>query len=749
MSTLFDTAVHSRLNLVPRDYQVEDLEQSFTLWDAGSAGTLTRIFTGGGKTVCACQCFDRWLARGPEYHGLVLSYEQQLVWQFAEEIEHFMGITPGIEMDKESLRPSAIPRIVVASRQTLQQHKLATQEQRDLLLSEWGLTDEDLGLATVAKAKKLISDLRQGLSPDEARYVLREFNARPECDHETQAVSRLHKFDWKLNWLVVYDEAHKFSLGQKTSGPIHKWFARNPESRHKGLTATPKRFDGKSLAGMFPGVSIDFPLVSVRGRCALRDGYAVPYVQRYIEVEGVDFASLRKIKSETGFDESRMEELLLREKTLTSLCDPLLDMVGDRRTLIFNPGVEMAKAVAAYINVRSQCRCDCGKVGWYPTNLIGDGAKCRACGELLNPESLTRTGNQAEALWGEVPHQARKDVYRRHKAGAFQFLSVCGLCKEGFNDPEISCVAVFRKISKAASALAEQMKGRASRPLRGLIEGMQTAEERLEAIRTSGKPDALIIDMTGITELPDCATTVQLYAEGAPDEVIERAEKYAAEGGVPVNVLDAIDRAYRDIAAERDAAIQARKEAEQRRQEEARIRAQAQAQARYTTHDTGHGHEIDTRDPNVLSAGQEKYIARLGMRFVGWMPSKHQAGRIIDLLLQGKTREEVAYLNHMDKDSWMPTGATVKQVRYAARLGINVQGMTAQQASEAIDKRKNGTPPAPNSIGDSLYNELASIEGQYELERFREKLSPRWATLSAEDKRRIGELGKQKRDEVF
>lgn len=748
MTTLFaPTRTRPALSIVPRDYQTEDLEESFRLWDSGTAGTLTRAFTGAGKTPMACMCFDRWLDRGPNYRCIVLSYEQQLVWQFAEEIESFLGITPGIEMAGERLSPHRLPQVIVASRQSLAQHELATQEQRDLLLTKWGITDKDLGLATMRCAKSLIVALRKGLDPDEARRGLQEFNAKPECDHETQAYSRLHKFDWKLNWLVVWDEAHKYSLAHATSGPIYQWFSRNPDSRHKGLTATPKRFDGKSLGTMFPGVSLDFPLAGCSPRTALREGYAVPYLQQYIEVADVDFASLRKLRSETGFDEARVEALLLEEKTLTALCDPLLDLVGNRRTLIFNPGVEMAKAVAEYINVRAECECPCGRRAWYPKTLIGDGAKCKECGELLSPEAITRSGEQARALWGEIPHIARKDTYRAHKSGTFQFLSVCGLCKEGFNDPEISCVAVFRPISKKASALAEQMKGRASRPLRGLIEGMKTAEERLSAIAASSKPDALIVDMTGITELPDCASTVQLYAEGLPDDVIERAEKYQRCGGVP-NVMEAIEKAQRDIAAEREAARLAREEEERQRREEARQRSQAGGFAKYSTHDVGHGNSYYGRDPHACTEKQESYLQFLGMRFVGWLPSKRQAMRMIGQLKdEHLPPSEVAYLNRIKDTEWELSSASLKQVRKLARLGINAQGMTPVQASDAIERVLRGV--TPKSDADKLYHELEAVEGRGQLDAFREKLRTVWVTLSAEDRRRIGDLGVRKSQEVF
>jgi hypothetical protein len=44
----------SRAGIIPRDYQVEDHDSTFRLWDARTVGTLTRGFTGCGNCLgCA------------------------------------------------------------------------------------------------------------------------------------------------------------------------------------------------------------------------------------------------------------------------------------------------------------------------------------------------------------------------------------------------------------------------------------------------------------------------------------------------------------------------------------------------------------------------------------------------------------------------------------------------------------------------------------------------------------------------
>ena len=93
---LFDPKPGTRSGIQPRDYQLAAHDNSFKLWNAGEVGVLDRIFTGGGKTILACLKMDTWLQRGPDYKCMVISYETQLVWQFAQEIEDVLGIVPRI-----------------------------------------------------------------------------------------------------------------------------------------------------------------------------------------------------------------------------------------------------------------------------------------------------------------------------------------------------------------------------------------------------------------------------------------------------------------------------------------------------------------------------------------------------------------------------------------------------------------------------------------------------------------------------
>ena len=706
----------SRAGIVPRDYQITDHDETFRLWDAGTVGVLTRGFTGCGKSLMTCLKADTWLQRGDDYRVMILSYEEELVKQFAKEVVDYIGIDPQIEMGSDTLTdPKFVPKVTVATRQSLALRPPPTEEQKAQLL-EYGL---DPGCIPKEKVKSIIKALqRHDINPEVAREEIARLNAMPEAARG--GWSRVHKYDWHYNWMICFDEAHKHAHHLKQVGHIVDWFDQNPISRRTGMTATPKRADGVSIGNkMFPGISLDLPLFKPGQPCGVLDGYAVPYKQRYIEVAGVDFKTLGKIGND--FDEGQLERELGNEKTLATLVNPLLDMVEDRSTLIFSPTVQMAKDVASYINARSRTVCTCGTVKWYPTLLIGDGATCE-CGRVVDPFDVDRA-NQARELDGGTAD--RDPIYKGHKTGDFQFLSICGLCREGYNDRNIGCVAIFRPVSKEASALAEQMKGRGSRPLEGVVDGGKSKEERLAAIAASEKNHCLIVDLVGITGLPDCVSTVEIYAEGLPDTIIQRARDILTSKGVDeaADVEGAIEQAKREDADAKKKAREERERAEQHARELAERRAKAGAETEYTTHEVGYGAQATASSPNDASEAQLHYIGFLGMELHNVALTKKQAGRIINQIQAGMPIEDVAYHNGIEEGHWEPKGPTFKQVM--ALKGIPHDWVkSGADASALISARKNvpefesrmleeihkaNSPERLTNIGQTLVNVNRSI----------------------------------------
>lgn len=552
---LFDTPMPFVVlppRFAPRDYQHAGIERTFHLWDAGNVGVLFRQPTGTGKTVSGTLIIDRWLQKGDDYRALVLAHERQLIQQFADEIEDILGERPAVEMGSQHCTGKEL--VIVASRQTLRVD-----------------------------------------------------------DKGEEAVSRLYKFNPNLKWLLVIDEAHRWARKLPSCRPIIEYFEKNPDHRRLGLTATPERTDKTTLANLFPGIASDYRLFDIDGGpCAVNDGWAVPYDQRFVVVDGVDFKNIREVAKD--FDKHELERILGESETLAKLVTPMLDLVGERRTIIFNPGTTMAKNVALYINA---------KLGY----------------------------EAALSLDGGYPDDERKDVYRRHQRGDFQFLSVCGLCREGYNDPGIQAVAVFRPTK--SRPLAEQMKGRGCRPLKGIVTNEMTAEQRREAIAASEKPNCMIVDLVGVSGIADCASTASIMAAGKPDEVIERANRNMQQkpADEPCDVAEEVRKAEREIAAEREKARLEREERLKREQEEMNRLTKLQTEVRYSQRQVGNGQggRVKSRSESA-TPGQVNYLYRLGIRCDLSMVSKSQAGRMINQLKNlGMSPEHVLKVNRLGK----------------------------------------------------------------------------------------------------
>ena len=145
---------------------------------------------------------------------------------------------------------------------------------------------------------------------------------------------------------------------------------------------------------------------------------------------------------------SAVARIIREDKPIAELVLPLLEEAGPRRTIAFWPGVASAEAGARRINAE------------------------------IAERGLPY--GRAESIHGGTPRAIRRDVLKRHKAGEFQYLCVCDLCRIGYDDPGIECVATFRPTKSLV--MAEQMKGRGARPARGILHGCHTAEERRAAI---------------------------------------------------------------------------------------------------------------------------------------------------------------------------------------------------------------------------------------------------------------------------
>lgn len=344
---------------------------------------------------------------------------------------------------------------------------------------------------------------------------------RAVCASKDSLRNRLHRHDPCEYSAIVTDEAHRAVA--KTYRDIYAHFHRNPSLFHLGVTATPDRLDEKALGQVF-----DEPLFDLSLANAIRDGWLCPIHQDFIRTEELDFSAVRKRAGDFAADD--LERLLKREEAVHAMVAPLVEIAGDRRTLVFAGGVEHARMVAEVAN--------------------------RYAGREV-----------AAAVDGKTDPEERRRLFRQFGAGQIQFLVNVGIATEGWDDPAtdgrgVQIVAVMRPTQ--SRALYAQMIGRGTRTLPGTVDdpALKTREDRRQAIAASAKPHVLVIDFTDQnSSCHELVHAADILGGDYSEDAVARASRRDAKGAErgPTDVLWELDKledqVRRELEVERRKAI--------------------------------------------------------------------------------------------------------------------------------------------------------------------------------------------------
>src|SRR6185369_12213307 len=254
--------------------------------------------------------------------------------------------------------------------------------------------------------------------------------------------------------------------------------------------------------------------------------YLVPCVPKAGYVDSVDLGNVDTSKAEVGLNLEQAEEEIL--KWGAAIAQKTFETVGDRRTLIYTPGVGSAHQVAQCLN---RLRTDC-----------------------------------ARSLDGKTDKGTRRVLLEQHKANEYQFLVVCGLLREGYDDPGLGAVVIARPTKSRGFYI--QMAGRV---FRTMIRELGDLLDRRSAIAASSKPDGMIVDITGRACKHDLISAVDLDGR-YNDKIRKRAKELLEEA--PGKTLD-------EIMADAERKQNAEESAERIRL--AKIAAEAEVRARTET----------------------------------------------------------------------------------------------------------------------------------------------------------------------
>lgn len=426
---------------------------------------------------------------------------------------------------------------------------------------------------------------------------------------------RMKKFDPNSFDCLIIDECHHST--SKSYKSILNHFCKNPNLKVVGFTATPDRSDEEALGQVFQSVAYQYEL-----DMAINEGWLCPIDQQMIQVGGLDFSHIKTTAGDLNGAE--LAAVMEDEKNIHPIVSPIIDIVGNRKTILFTSSVKHAEK----------------------------------CTDVFNRH---RSG-MAAWISGKTPEDQRAQILKDFASGKTQVFVNVGIATEGFDAPNCEVVAIARPTK--SRSLYVQMVGRGTRPLPGVLEGLNSAYERKQAIEISAKPSVLIIDLVGNAGKHKLITSADILGGKYSDEVREAAIKKAKKE--KVRMADALKESEAEI----------RKRIEMAKQQEEARKAKLVAKAQFTAQkidpfDAFGISKIENKQTRVhgsLSLKQRNIILKMGLD-----PDKIPYDKAAKLIQEQVRR-------------WKNNLATAKQCQILMKFGYETRDMTMKQASAILDE---------------------------------------------------------------
>lgn len=302
---------------------------------------------------------------------------------------------------------------------------------------------------------------------------------------QTLTAQRLASIDRRAFSLIIVDEAHHV-----TSTSYRRILEHFHHAQVLGLTATPDRLDGKPLADVFNSVAYEYPIDR-----AIREGYLARVRSRRVVVEGLALGDVRRSRGDLNRQD--LAKVLGAEQYLHAVVAPLLELAGDRPTVVFAVDVAHGQALTDMIN-------------------------------RYRPVA-------AALVHGKTSDRNRLYVEHRHRIS--QFLVNCEVLTEGWDAPYVTCVAIARPTT--SRALYTQMVGRGT--------------------RLHGDADCLVLDFTGAAGRHSLVGPADVLAGRDIGPELRAAAAKIQEDDPALDSLDVLALAEEWLAEEkRRTALQAR-----------------------------------------------------------------------------------------------------------------------------------------------------------------------------------------------
>lgn len=381
-------------------------------------------------------------------------------------------------------------------------------------------------------------------------------------------IRRLDKWPSDHFGLIIVDEAHHV-LADSYRKVLDHFTA-----RVLGVTATPDRGDKKNLGQYFENIAHEISLIDL-----IKDGFLSPITIKSLPIQ-IDLNAVSQTAGD--FDSSELGHAL--EPYLKQIAVSIKENVGNRKTLAFLPLIDTSMKFVEH---------------------------CKDAG-------LTAQHIDGESVY-------RKEILSGFHSNQFQVLSNAMLLLEGYDEPDISCIAMLRPTR--------------SRPLFAQAVGRGT---RIYP----GKENLLILDWLFLHERFKIVHPASLIAD-SEEEAAEMEALAEAGGGEELDLLDL----QSSVKAEREQKL-ADKLAELSKRKGKFITAEQFALQH-------HRLEIAEWQPTMnwhsdpLTPKQTEWIEKAGVD-PQTVNGKGQASQILDVYFKAKEREPASHKQRwvMSQHGW-------------------------------------------------------------------------------------------------
>lgn len=295
--------------------------------------------------------------------------------------------------------------------------------------------------------------------------------------------NRMAMYDPFKFGLIITDEAHHAVSDSYKA--VYDYFFRNPEIRHLGVTATPNRHDEKALGSVFETCPVNIGI-----REMIDEGWLVDINQYMVKVEALDISEVKTVGGD--LNQGQLQDVLEDDDVAYGMVDAAVGLIEERKAIFFTAGVRQAMLVANLINHKA-------------------GRECAAW------------------LSGESSEDERRGTLDAYREGRINILVNCALFTEGFDSPDTEVIVMGRPTKSLP--LYCQMLGRGTRPLPGVVDGIESPEDRKKAIAESAKPSMDVLDFVGNSGRHKIVSSVDALGGDMEDEVLEKAKKKIIQKG--------------------------------------------------------------------------------------------------------------------------------------------------------------------------------------------------------------------------